>query len=71
MTANISFIDVARDYSEYKAEIDDALQEVLTSGSFILGPKVLEVEKALAKEVGVAHCVSCSGNRAHFALIVL
>jgi len=58
----IKFVDLQRQYQEYKSEIDGAITEVLDSTQFILGPKVVELEERLAEFVGVRHCVSCSSG---------
>ncbi len=58
----MKFIDLDRQYSAYKEEIDGALSRVLESGQFILGPVVEELEKVLADFVGVPYAVGVSSG---------
>ena len=44
----------------------DALQNVITSGMFTMGPKVFEFEQRFANYLGVKHCVMVnSGSSAN------
>jgi len=45
----MDFIDLKAQYKEYKKEIDSAVIDVMESAAFIGGPKVKELESALAK----------------------
>ncbi len=58
----IRFVDLKRQYMEYKDDIDRAIQDVLESTQFILGKKVEELEERLADFVGVKHCIACSSG---------
>lgn len=58
----MEFIDIKHQYKLYKKEIDKAMQEVLDSGAFIMGPQVKALETALAQYVGVKHCIGCSSG---------
>jgi dTDP-4-amino-4,6-dideoxygalactose transaminase len=53
----IPFLDVGASYQELKPEIDEALQNVLASGQFVLGPEVEAFESEFAQYVGAHHCV--------------
>lgn len=53
----IPFLDVAAATSELQAEIDDAVNRVLRSGRYILGPEVEAFESEYAEFVGANHCV--------------
>lgn len=57
----MQFRDLQRQYEALKPAIDHAMVEVASSGTFILGRKVEELESRLAEYVGVRHCVTC-GN---------
>ena len=57
----MEFINVKGQYEHLKGEIDPAVERVMSSGYFIMGPEVAEFEAALAEYVGVKHVVSC-GN---------
>ncbi len=69
----IPILDLRQQYAALKAEIDSALQEVLASGRFILGPNVEDFEREFAAFVGVKHAVGLnSGTDAlHLALRAL
>lgn len=69
----MQFVDLQRQYQEYKREIDEAIQRVLDSSCFILGPEVGELEAQLADYVGVKHalCVSSGTDSLLFALMAL
>lgn len=53
------------DQAEY-----DALQRVITSGMFTMGPKVFEFEKQFASYLGAKHCVMAnSGSSANLLMV--
>ncbi len=58
----INFIDLQKQYQEYKSEIDRQMQEVLDSSSYINGSKVKELEEELAKFCGAKHAIACSSG---------
>jgi UDP-2-acetamido-2-deoxy-ribo-hexuluronate aminotransferase len=58
----MEFIDCKEQYRRYKTEIDDRMRAVLAHGQFVMGPEVSELEEALAKYVGVRHCITCSSG---------
>lgn len=58
----MQFIDLKTQYQKYKASIDAAIQDVLDSGTFILGPQIEKLEKQLAQFVGVKHCIAVSSG---------
>jgi len=45
-----------------ESQINNNIQNVLFHGRFILGPEVLELEKKLAKYVGVKYALGCSSG---------
>lgn len=57
----MQFRDLKAQYKALKPQIDQAINDVLESSSFILGKPVTELESALAKYVGRKHCIAC-GN---------
>jgi len=57
MSRRVSFLDVGAGYRELRAEIDEAVQRVLDSGWYILGPEVEAFEREYAEYVGAKHCV--------------
>jgi UDP-2-acetamido-2-deoxy-ribo-hexuluronate aminotransferase len=58
----MEFIDCKEQYRRYKTEIDDRMRAVLAHGQFVMGPEISELEQALAKYVGVRHCITCSSG---------
>lgn len=58
----MQFRDLNAQYNALKKDIDEGIQEVITSSSFILGKKVTELEEKLAAYVGRKHCVSCANG---------
>jgi dTDP-4-amino-4,6-dideoxygalactose transaminase len=55
-------VDLARQYQLISAEAGAAVLDILTSGRYIGGSVVTELENKLADYVGVAHCVSCNSG---------
>jgi dTDP-4-amino-4,6-dideoxygalactose transaminase len=66
----VPILDLAAEWAEVGAEIAAAIERVLVSGHFILGPEGAALEKEIAARVGVPHAVACnSGTDAlHLAL---
>jgi dTDP-4-amino-4,6-dideoxygalactose transaminase len=66
----IPMVDLKTQYARLKAEIDPAVQAVLESCTFVLGPNVKAFEDEAAAYLGVKHAIGCaSGTDAlHLAL---
>ena len=61
----LDFIDLKSQYAALKTSISERMQRVLDHGQYIMGPEVKELELALAKRVGAAHCITvASGTEA-------
>ncbi len=58
----IDFANLQYQYQLYKPEIDAALQEVLDSSQYVMGPQIKELEDKLAAFTGAAHCITCSSG---------
>ncbi|MCF7913567.1 MAG: DegT/DnrJ/EryC1/StrS family aminotransferase [Spirochaetaceae bacterium] len=58
----MKFVDLGLQYYAYKNEIDEALREVVESGSFINGPQIAALEKELAEFSGARYAVACSSG---------
>ena len=58
----IPFIDLQAQYQEYKSEIDEAIQNVLNSSQYIMGPEVMKLEDGLATYTGSKHAIACSSG---------
>lgn len=67
----IKFVDLEAQYASIKDEISDAVQKVLASGSYVLGPEVEAFEHEFASAHGAAEGVALnSGTSAlHLALL--
>lgn len=66
----IPMVDLHAQYEDLQAEIDAAIQSVVRSGQFVLGPEVAAFEREVAAYCDVRHAVSvASGTDAlHLAL---
>ncbi len=58
----IPLIDLGAQYQSIKPEIDKAIQRVLDSSQFILGPEVEALERELAAYCGVRHAVAVASG---------
>jgi dTDP-4-amino-4,6-dideoxygalactose transaminase len=59
---NIPLLDLKAQYKAIKPEIDAAIAEVMESQHFILGPKVEELEKAVAAYSNSSHAIGVSSG---------
>src|SRR5580704_1280173 len=59
---NIPLLDLKARYKAIKPEIDAAIAEVMESQHFILGPKVEELEKAVAAYSNSSHAIGVSSG---------
>lgn len=58
----MEFRNLKAQYKVLKQDIDQVVLEVCSSGNYIMGPQVRELEKQLAEYVGVKHCISCANG---------
>jgi dTDP-4-amino-4,6-dideoxygalactose transaminase len=58
----IPLVDLVAQYNTIKPEIDAAVQQVLASGKFILGPNVSAFEQEAAAYLGVKHAVGVASG---------
>lgn len=58
----MEFRDLKKQYEVLKPQIDEAIQDVLSSTYFISGPQVKALEEELAEYVGVKHCITCANG---------
>jgi len=56
------FLDLKAQYQSIKPEIDAAIERVMASQQFILGPEVESFEKELASYVRVDHAIACASG---------
>jgi UDP-2-acetamido-2-deoxy-ribo-hexuluronate aminotransferase len=60
--SKIKMVDLQGQYLRIKAEVDAAIQEVLTSTAFIQGPQVQEFARRLALYVDVPFVIPCANG---------
>jgi dTDP-4-amino-4,6-dideoxygalactose transaminase len=58
----VPLLDLQAQYASIRAEVDRAIREVVESQQFILGPRVRELEEALAAYLGVPFAVGLSSG---------
>jgi len=58
----VKFIDLAKQQSRIKSNIDKAIKKVLKHGKYIQGPEVFELEEKLAEYTGSKHCISVANG---------
>ncbi|MFX0194933.1 MAG: DegT/DnrJ/EryC1/StrS family aminotransferase [Candidatus Hodarchaeota archaeon] len=67
---NIPLVDLKKQYSSIKSEIDRSIHDVITSAAFIGGPFVKSFEEAFARFCNVKHCIGV-GNGTDALFIAL
>ncbi|MBX3016019.1 MAG: DegT/DnrJ/EryC1/StrS family aminotransferase [Caldilineaceae bacterium] len=68
MTQPIPLVDLHAQYIAIRTDIDQAIQQVIDTTSFIMGPAVRHFEDAFAAFCGTQHCVGVSNGTAALAL---
>lgn len=58
----IPIIELTKTYKKYRSVLLKAIDEVLKSGKYILGPKVSEFEDAIAKWLGVKYAIGVNSG---------
>lgn len=58
----MQFRDLKKQYSILKEDMDKVIINVASSGQYINGPWVKELETSLAEYVGVKHCITCANG---------
>lgn len=61
-TKKIDFIDLKAQQRRIRTLLDQRIAKVMEHGAYIMGPEIAELEGALAKYVGVKHCVACASG---------
>lgn len=59
---NIPIVDLKSQYGLIKDEIEKAVLDVLSSGSYILGKNVEALEEEISKYIGVNNVISCANG---------
>lgn len=66
----VPYIDFHRMYADMKTELDIAYHNFMDSGSYILGAKTQEFEKAFAEFSKVKHCIGVSNGLEAITLLL-
>lgn len=66
----VPFLDLQAQYRAIKPEVDGAMQRVLDTNSYILGPAVEAFEKDFAAYCGTKHCIALNSGTAALALML-
>ncbi len=61
-TAGVPLIDMSRQYQPLAAEVSAAVERVLSSGRFVLGPDCQALEKSIAAYCHVPHAIACASG---------
>ena len=60
--SKINFVNLKKQYSKLKVEIDNAIQEVINDTAFINGKYVNAFERQFEQKYGMKNCVSCANG---------
>jgi dTDP-4-amino-4,6-dideoxygalactose transaminase len=66
----INFVDLKKQYSTIREEIDNAIQDVINDSAFIVGKYLKSFEQNFANYIGVKHCIGV-GNGTDALFIAL
>lgn len=66
----VPFLDLQAQYQSLKHEIDPAIQSVLDTSAYVLGPSVEAFEQNFAAYCGVPHCIAVNSGTAALALLM-
>ncbi len=67
----MEFRDLKKQYQVLKSDLDKAMVDVATSGGYIGGRHVAELEQELAEWVGVKHCITCANGTDALSLALM
>jgi dTDP-4-amino-4,6-dideoxygalactose transaminase len=68
---NIGFYGHVKQYHNLKAEIDQAILDVLESGSYVLGPQLVKFEEELARYMKTKEAVGVNSGTDALLLVFL
>ncbi len=58
----MQMVDLVTQYKQLQPEMDEAIQRVLDSGYFIMGPELKSLEQEVAEYLNVKHAVGCASG---------
>ncbi len=67
----VPFLDLQAQYRSIKKDIDPAIQHVIDTCAFALGPAVERFERAFAKYCGTRHCIAVGNGTSAIELILM
>lgn len=67
---SVPFLDLQAQYRSIKSEIDPAIQRVLDTSAYVLGPAVEQFEKDFAAYCGAKHCIAVNSGTSALALLM-
>jgi dTDP-4-amino-4,6-dideoxygalactose transaminase len=67
---SVPFLDLQAQYRSIKSEVDPAIQHVLDTSSYILGPSVEAFEKDFAAYCEVSNCIAVNSGTSALALLL-
>jgi dTDP-4-amino-4,6-dideoxygalactose transaminase len=59
---SVPFLDLTLQYRSIRTEIDEAIQRVVASQAFVMGPEVQGLEEEIAAYIGVPHAVGVASG---------
>ena len=68
--APIPFVDLAAQRKRLEGRVEAAIQRVVQSGAYIMGPEVGELERQLAVHAGVRHVITCANGTQALELVL-
>ena len=67
----VPFLDLCLQYAELRSEIEKAIQGVLETQKFVLGPEVSALETEIADYCGTRHAIACASGSDAILLALL
>jgi len=66
----VPFLDLQAQYQSIKDEVTPAIQRVLDTSAYVMGPAVVQFEEAFAAYCGASHCLAVNSGTAALALLM-
>lgn len=66
----MEYIDLKAQQARIREDLDRRMAAVLAHGQYIMGPEVRELEEALARFTGAAHCIGCASGTNALELVL-
>jgi UDP-2-acetamido-2-deoxy-ribo-hexuluronate aminotransferase len=71
MATPVPFLDLKPQYKALEKKINERIQTVLNHGQFILGPEVVESEKALNAFIGSKYCLTAASGTDALVMVLM